>query len=148
VVKNQQELATANNRVKPGDIVILQNGEWKNVLLSLNCNGTKELPITFKAQTAGKVLITGNSKLKIGGSYIVVDGLYFFNGYAGAESVITFRNNADEIANNCRVTNTVINDFNNPKRLNENYWVSLYGKNNRLDHCSFFNKKNIQNKHA
>jgi poly(beta-D-mannuronate) lyase len=143
VVKNQQELATANNRVKPGDIVILQNGEWKNVLLSLNCNGTKELPITFKAQTAGKVLITGNSKLKIGGSYIVVDGLYFLNGYAGSESVITFRNNADEIANNCRVTNTVINDFNNPKRLNENYWVSLYGKNNRLDHCSFFNKKNI-----
>jgi poly(beta-D-mannuronate) lyase len=143
VVKNQQELATANSRVKPGDIVILQNGEWKNVLLSLNCNGTKELPITFKAQTAGKVLITGNSKLKIGGSYIVVDGLYFLNGYAGAESVITFRNNADQIANNCRVTNTVINDFNNPKRLNENYWVSLYGKNNRLDHCSFFNKKNI-----
>jgi poly(beta-D-mannuronate) lyase len=143
VVKNQQELATANSTVKPGDIVILQNGEWKNVLLSLTCSGTKELPITFKAQTAGKVLITGNSKLKIGGNYIVVDGFYFLNGYAGAEPVISFRNNADEIANNCRVTNTVINDFNNPKRLNENYWVSLYGKHNRLDHCSFFNKKNI-----
>jgi poly(beta-D-mannuronate) lyase len=143
VVKNQKELATANSRVKPGDIVILQNGEWKNVLLSLTCSGSKELPITFKAQTAGKVLITGNSKLKIGGNYIVVDGLYFLNGHAGAESVITFRNNVSEIANNCRVTNTVINDFNNPKRLDENYWVSLYGKNNRLDHCSFFNKKNI-----
>ena len=120
VVKNQKELANANSTVKPGDIVILQNGEWNNVLLSLTCSGTKELPITFKAQTAGKVLITGNSKLKIGGSYILVDGLYFLNGYSGAEAVITFRNNSDEIANNCRVTNTVINDFNNPKRLNEN----------------------------
>ena len=66
VVKNQKELANANSTVKPGDIVILQNGEWNNVLLSLTCSGTKELPITFKAQTAGKVLITGNSKLKIG----------------------------------------------------------------------------------
>jgi len=143
VVKNQKELANANSTVKPGDIVILQNGEWNNVLLSLTCSGTKELPITFKAQTAGKVLITGNSKLKIGGSYIVVDGLYFLNGYSGAEAVITFRNNSDEIANNCRVTNTVINDFNNPKRLNENYWIAFYGKNNRLDHSSFLNKKNL-----
>ncbi|WP_462251441.1 polysaccharide lyase 6 family protein [Ferruginibacter sp.] len=143
VVKNQEELARANKEAKPGDLVILQNGEWNNVILALNCNGTKEQPIYFKAQTPGKVLITGNSKLKIGGNYIIVDGLYFTNGYSDAESVITFRNNSDEIANNCRVTNTVINDFNNPKRLDANYWISFYGKKNRLDHCSFLNKKNL-----
>jgi poly(beta-D-mannuronate) lyase len=41
------------------------------------------------------------------------------------------------------VTNTVINDFNNPKRMQENYWVSFSGKFNRLDHCSFKDKKNM-----
>lgn len=143
VVKNQDEVTAANKEAKPGDIIILKNGEWNSVLLSVNCNGTKEKPVTFKAETSGKVVVTGHSQLNIGGNYIVVEGLYFSNGYSGSASVITFRNNKDEIANNCRVTNTVIDDYNNPKRLDENYWISFYGKNNRLDHCSFYNKKNI-----
>jgi poly(beta-D-mannuronate) lyase len=142
-VKNQEELAMANTTAKSGDIILLQNGVWNNVVITLNCNGTKKMPVTFKAQTPGRVLITGNSKLKIGGSFIIVDGLYFTNGFSGAESVITFRINEDDLANNCRVTNTVINDFNNPKRTDENYWVSCYGKHNRIDHCSFLNKKNM-----
>ena len=103
----------------------------------IDCNGTKENPIVFKSQTAGKVFITGNSKLKLGGNYIVVNGLYFTNGYAGDDAVISFRIDNKQLANNCRVTNTVIDDFNNPKRMDENNWVLFYGKNNRLDHCSF-----------
>ncbi|MBS1497179.1 MAG: hypothetical protein JSU03_00100 [Bacteroidetes bacterium] len=141
-VKNMSELQQANNMAKPGDTIVLKNGEWKNVNIALNCNGTKEQPIIFKAEKAGKVVITGQSKLAIGGSFIVVDGLYFTNGFAG-DAVIKFRINSNEIANHCRVTNTVINNFNNPKRMSENYWVMFYGKNNRLDHCSFFDKKNM-----
>ena len=143
LVKNIEELKTANKQAKPGDIIILQNGEWSNVTMSLNCNGTKEQPITFKAQTPGKVLITGKSKLLLGGHFIVIDGLNFSNGYAGEDAIIKFSIDKNEIAGNCRVTNTLINDFNNPGRLDENYWVAFYGKNNRIDHCSFFNKKNI-----
>jgi poly(beta-D-mannuronate) lyase len=143
VVKNAAELKTANSEAKPGDIIILQNGEWNNVHLLLSCTGTAALPIIVKAQTAGKVLITGNSSLKIGGTYIIVDGLYFVNGFAGNDEVIKFCIDKNTVANNCRVTNTAINDFNNPKRLDENYWIALYGKNNRIDHCSFVNKKNM-----
>jgi poly(beta-D-mannuronate) lyase len=143
VVKNAAELKTANSEAKPGDIIILQNGEWNNVHLLLSCTGTAALPIIFKAQTAGKVLITGNSSLKIGGTYIIVDGLYFVNGFAGNDEVIKFCIDKNTIANHCRVTNTAINDFNNPKLLDENYWIALYGKNNRIDHCSFVNKKNM-----
>jgi poly(beta-D-mannuronate) lyase len=142
-VKNAEELSKANTAAKPGDIIILRNGNWNNVTMILNCSGTKEKPVQFKAETAGKVIITGHSKLKIGGNYIVVNGFYFVNGFAGKDAVITFRTGKTDVANNCRVTNTVINDFNNSKRLDENYWVALYGKNNRLDHCSFTNKKNI-----
>ncbi len=143
LVKNLKELSNANKDAKPGDVVILENGEWNNVIMVLNCNGTKEQPITFKAQNQGQVLITGNSKLQLGGRFIIVDGLYFANGYAGADAIIKFCIDKKQLANNCRVTNTVINDFNNPKRLDENYWVAFYGKNNRLDHCSFLNKNNI-----
>jgi poly(beta-D-mannuronate) lyase len=143
VVANINELELANQNAKPGDTIVLKNGEWNNVTLKLDAMGLKEKPIVFKAESKGKVMITGNSKLLIGGSYLVIDGLYFTNGYSGVDAVIKFSINQQKIANHCRVTNTVINDFNNPKRLNENYWVALYGKNNRLDHCSFINKKNI-----
>lgn len=142
-VKNSDELAAANKNAAPGDIVILQNGNWENINIKLNCKGTKEHPIIFKAETAGKVIITGKSSLKIGGEYIIVDGLYFTNGYSGGEPIITFRSGKDQLANNCRVTNCVINDFNNPKRMDDNNWVTFYGKNNRLDHCSFKDKKNM-----
>ena len=143
VVNNINELNDANKKAQPGDVIILIDGEWKNVTITLNCSGTKEKPIIFKAQTAGKVFITGASQLKLGGNYLTVDGLYFTNGYAGDDAVINFRIDKDQLANNCRVTNCVVNDFNNPKRMDENNWVAFYGKNNRLDHCSFKDKKNI-----
>ena len=143
LVTNVYELELANKNAKPGDTIVLKNGEWKNAAIKLDAIGLKEKPIVFKSESKGKVIITGNSKLLIGGSYLIIDGLYFTNGYSGADAVIKFSINQQKIANHCRVTNTVINDFNNPKRLDENYWVALYGKNNRIDHCNFINKKNI-----
>ncbi|MBC7873469.1 MAG: hypothetical protein H7Y01_05715 [Ferruginibacter sp.] len=143
IVTNIKELDAANKKALPGDMIILQNGEWKDVTIRLNCNGTKEQPILFKAQTAGKVLITGHSQLQLGGSFIVADGFSFVSGFAGKEPVINFRIDSKQLANNCRVTNSSINDFNNPKRMDENNWVAFYGKNNRLDHCSFKDKKNM-----
>jgi len=142
-VKNIEELNSANKSAKAGDTIILQNGEWKNVTIILDCMGSKEKPLVIKAQTPGKVLITGNSKLKIGGQYIIVDGLYFVNGYAGKDAVISFRTDNKHLANDCRIINTVINDFNNPKRMDENNWVTFYGKRNKLDHCTFIDKKNM-----
>ena len=65
-VKTIEELNKANAEAKPDDIIVLKNGEWHNVTIALNCKGTKEQPITFKAETVGKVLITGKSKLSLG----------------------------------------------------------------------------------
>ncbi|MBK6936657.1 MAG: TonB-dependent receptor [Chitinophagaceae bacterium] len=143
IVKNITELNTANQQAKPGDIIVLKNGNWENVTIKLTCNGSRENPVYVKAETAGKVVITGNSKLGIGGEYIVVEGLLFTKGYAGSDAVITFRTGKDKLANNCQVTNCAIDDFNNSRRTDENYWVAFYGKNNRLDHSSFRNKKNL-----
>jgi poly(beta-D-mannuronate) lyase len=44
-------------------------------------------------------------------------------GYAGDDAVINFRIDNKQLANNCRVTNTAIDDFNNSKRMDENNWV-------------------------
>lgn len=143
-VKNIDELNNANRQARPGDTIVLKNGEWKNVIIKLSCTGTESNLIVFMAETPGKVNITGHSQLKIGGTYIVVQGLYFTNGYSGNDqSVIDFKIDKDRLANHCRVTETSIISFNNPQRMDDNDWVSLYGKNNRLDHCSFVNKLNM-----
>ncbi|MET0464150.1 MAG: polysaccharide lyase 6 family protein [Chitinophagaceae bacterium] len=142
-VKNVNELHLADKNAKPGDVIILANGEWKDALIKLAGKGTKEKPVTFMAQTPGKVMITGHSYLKIGGEHLIIKGLIFYNGFAGNNAVIEFRLNKDKLANNCRVTECSISDFNNAKRMDENYWISFYGKNNRVDHSHFRDKKNM-----
>lgn len=141
-VSNQTQLTEANKSAEPGDIIVLQNGTWKDCDLQLTCSGTAIKPIVVKAEIAGKVIITGKSNLRIGGNYIIVSGLEFVNGYAAEGDVWQFRA-GKTVANNCRVTNCVIRDFSNPKRLDENYWVAFYGKHNRVDYCTFGDKKNI-----
>ena len=86
LVKNIDELKKANIEALPGDIIVLQNGEWNNITIALNCNGTLKKPVTVKAETAGKVIITGNSKLQLGGSFINIDGFYFTKGFAAITS--------------------------------------------------------------
>ena len=141
-VSNFKELQTANNEVVPGDSIILKNGNWEDCKIVLSCNGTSSNPIVIKAETAGKVYVTGKSFLRINGNHLIVDGLYFINGSAAEGNVWEFRSK-DKVASDCRITNCSINGFNTIKRITENYWVAFYGKNNRLDHCTFYNKKNL-----
>jgi poly(beta-D-mannuronate) lyase len=142
-VTNAAELNKANTNARPGDTIILQNGKWDNVSMRLTCSGTADKPILFRAETAGKVILSGMSELKLGGAYIIVDGLLFTGGYSPTNAVIEYKINQEQVANHCRVTNCVINDFNQPKRLQQDEWVVFNGQHNRLDHCSFFNKKNL-----
>ena len=142
-VKNLEELNAANKSTRPGDTVELRNGVWMDALIKLDAKGTENQPIIFKAQTNGRVILSGASQLRLGGDWIVVEGWLFEKGFTPDGPVIEFRTGKDKLANNCRLTQCVINDFNKPKRLDDNNWIALYGRNNRIDHCSFFNKKNL-----
>ncbi|MFK7925133.1 MAG: chondroitinase-B domain-containing protein, partial [Bacteroidia bacterium] len=100
----QQAIETA----KPGDEIILSNGIWKDLNIKFAAKGTKDQSITLRAETPGKVLIQGESNLRLGGEYLVVDGLHFSNGFSPQGSVIEFAINDKMIANHCRITNCVI----------------------------------------
>ena len=105
------ELQKAIKTAKPGYEIVLQNGKWENVQIELQCNGTKDAPITIKAETAGEVFIEGESYIKIGGDYLIVDGLFFKNGYTPINALIQFRTDDENVANNCKVINCVIRRF-------------------------------------
>ena len=141
-VSSQSEYHDATKNLKPGDTIVLANGEWKNFEILFSGIGQKDKPITLTAEEKGKVFITGVSNLRMAGEYLVVSGLVFKDGHTPTSDVISFRRNKEHLANNSRVTEVVIDKFNNPERTESDYWVSMYGKNNRFDHNYLAGKNN------
>ncbi|HAI40751.1 MAG TPA: alginate lyase, partial [Maribacter sp.] len=141
-VENATELKNAIEQSKPGDNIILSNGIWKNTGITFYGHGTKDKPISIIAETPGKVFLEGNSYLHLGGEHLHVGGLYFRNGYSPNSSIIRFMINEDSVANYCRVTNTVLKDFNQPNRYTNDRWIEFYGKHNSFDHNFVSGKSN------
>ncbi|MGY0638223.1 MAG: polysaccharide lyase 6 family protein [Paraglaciecola chathamensis] len=142
LVENIEQFNKAAASVSPGDEIVLANGTWNDVELVLKGKGQADNPITLKAQTPGKVIITGQSNLAFSGEYIVISGLVFKDGSTPTGEVISFRTSNDDVANHSRVTNTVIDNFSTDLRQMSDLWVAMYGKHNRFDHNSLVNKRN------
>ncbi len=88
------------------------------------------------------LFLCGQSNLRLAGEYLVVSGLVFKDGYTPTREVIAFRRNKEHMANHSRVTEVVIDRFNNPERTESDYWVSMYGRHNRFDHNHLEGKNN------
>ncbi|WP_422358844.1 chondroitinase-B domain-containing protein [Reichenbachiella sp.] len=142
VVRTVTEFNTAVESATAGDTIFLQNGIWQDAQLDFFASGTSENPVVLKAQTPGEVVLSGASRLRIYGEHLVVSDLDFQNGNSSGDDIIQFKKSSSELAQNCRLTNIRILDF-NPATDNIAYkWVSIYGSNNRVDHCHFEGKNN------
>ncbi|WP_422105501.1 chondroitinase-B domain-containing protein [Winogradskyella sp.] len=145
-VSDHDALYKALKDSKPGHHIILANGTYKDITIKFRSKGTKENPIVLKAETPGKVFIEGQSYLKFGGEYLTVEGLHFKNGFSPSNAVVDFKisykDTLDEIANNCKLTNCVIEDFNKLKRDDSDLWVQFWGRHNELSHCYIAGKTN------
>ena len=128
--------------LKAGDNVVLGNGVWRDFEILFEGKGTESAPITLTAEEKGKVIISGQSSLSLAGEHLIVSGLVFKDGYTPTSSVIAFRKNKTELANHSRVTEVVIDNFSNPERFENDYWVAMYGKYNRFDHNHLEGKRN------
>ena len=142
LVRNIEEFDSVVETLQPGDKVVLANGTWTEVELRFKAEGLPDNPIELTAEEPGKVIISGQSNLAFSGSHIIVSGLVFKDGFTPTSEVISFRTSKEELANNSRVTNTVIDNFTNPERHDSDTWVAIYGKNNQFDHNSLIGKGN------
>ena len=142
LVHTLEEYNQAVNLAKPGSTIVLANGVWENAELLFQGKGTAEAPITLTVEEKGKVTLEGQSYLQIAGEYLHVEGLVFKNGYTPTNEVISFRKNNNELAYNSRLSECVIDNYSNPERHEQDSWVALYGKNNRVDHNHFEGKGN------
>lgn len=141
-VTTASELEEAIDNAGPGSDIILSDGVWNDIQIEFYGFGTKEAPITLRANSPGKVFISGQSNLKLGGEYLIVDGLHFINGASPSRAVIQYHINQDTLAYHCRVTNCVIENFNKAQRNMVDVWVSLKGRHNEFDHCYLAGKSN------
>ncbi|MBU1098922.1 MAG: T9SS type A sorting domain-containing protein [Bacteroidetes bacterium] len=140
VANNATELNSFSSVVSPGDTILLRDGVWLNQEVQFKGNGAQGDSIVIMPETPGHVIFTGNSKFRFGGTYIKIDGLRFIAGYTTDGHVIEFRNGSE--SNYCRVTNTSIVNYNPATPRDEYKYLSIYGKNNRVDHCYFTGKTN------
>ena len=130
-------------KLQPGDSIVLANGVWQNAELLFEGKGTADKPIKLAVEEKGKVTLEGASNLQLAGEYLIVEGLVFKNGHTPTNAVISFRKSKSELANNSRLTECVIDNYNNPERQVQDYWITIYGKNNRIDHNHIVGKKNL-----
>jgi len=142
LVEDQQAYKDAVKNAKPGDVIRLADGTWEDFEILFTGKGDKDNPITLTAETKGKVILTGQSNLRLGGEYLEVSGLVFKDGYTPTKEVISFRQNKENLAYNSRVTEVVIDNYNQPERYEVDFWVMMYGKNNRFDHNHLVGKRN------
>ena len=142
VVNDISELNIAISKAVPGDHILLADGIWKDAAIKFYGDGSETAPITISAETPGKVFLEGNSFIQLGGEFLTVSNLYFRNGYSPNGAIIRFMINEDSVANHCRVTNTVIKDYNQLNRYTNDRWIELYGKHNQFDHNYISGKSN------
>lgn len=143
LVKNAAELNALSNKLSPGDTVLMKNGIWLDQNIEFIGYGAEGDSIVIKAESPGQVILTGSSRLEFSGAYVKVDGLRFTAANSELDDEpIEFRTSSSNLAQHCRLTNTSIVNYNPPSKTLEFKWVSIYGKNNRVDHCYFENKVN------
>ena len=135
LISNPTELTELASAL-PGDAVVLKNGVWNDVHINVTKGGSADAPLVIRAETAGEVILEGNSNLKIDAPYVTVDGLYFRRGAKIGGNVITF-NSSHGIVRNCTVMDA------HPLNLEtKGYFVFFSGENNRVDRCYFKGKSN------
>jgi poly(beta-D-mannuronate) lyase len=138
LVKDVAEFDAAVKAALPGDAIVLADGEWRDAKLVVRAGGTRELPLTVRAQTPGRVVFVGRSTLRIGGEYVVVKDMHWKDVEADGE-VIAFRIDSQNLARHCQLTECAITGDTPTK--GDRKWVSLYGEGHYVTNCRFEGKQ-------
>lgn len=136
------DVAATLREARPGDRIVIENGRYSDLSLKWLGRGAEGKPVRIEAATPGGVEITGGSTLRLAGEWLEVSGLCFRDGVAPSGSVIEFRNGR-EVANHCRLTECVVDNYNPARRDMAYSYILLYGRHNRVDHCSLMGKLNL-----
>ncbi|MFC1452099.1 polysaccharide lyase 6 family protein [Verrucomicrobiota bacterium] len=128
-IGSNRDLAEISESIKPGDTIILKDDTWHDEVLDIWAKGEPGKWITFRAETPGKVVLTGISGIHAAGAYVHITGLYFRNG-AQRWRLVTLK------GHHVRLSNTAVYGS------KADQWVYLdHGSRQvEVDHCRFEHK--------
>ncbi len=141
-VGSPAELTAALKQARPGDVILLAQGEWKDADLLVEVQGEEEAPIRVLAEAPGRTVLTGLSRLRLAGRYTRVEGL-LFQGCTYPGDLIQFRSSSTKLARGCKLLDCAIVDCNPEDPELTTRWVSIYGSWNEVARCYVAGKKNI-----
>jgi poly(beta-D-mannuronate) lyase len=143
MVSDAESARKAVRDAAPGDRIILAAGDWRDVDLRLDGEGTAEAPITIQGGEGGGTKFVGASRVRLGGSHLVLRGLQFHNLSGSQADWLEYRIDSKRLASHCRVTDCLfVEDAGFTAAEKENRWIGIYGEANQLDHCRIEGKKN------
>lgn len=105
-----------------GNTILLDDGIYENIKLTIDNVGTLTNPIIIKAKNNGKVFFSGSVNVSITGQYIILSNIIFTNGSGSVQLK----------GSNNRITNCEfsLNDGDGPI-------LTIHKYNNRVDHNVF-----------
>lgn len=83
----------SGNTLQPGNKVIMRNGIWNSQTITFKETGTETNPITLMAETVGRIIMPGNSRLVVGNARLITDDLSFMNSYSSTHTIKTLITN-------------------------------------------------------
>ena len=138
-VKSSEEF-NALKSLHPGDTILWENGEYRDVTIKLKAQGTEDAPVVFRAQTFGKVIFKGASSISLDGQWCVAEGFTFNELDTSAKySVLT----TTKRSSGCRFSDCRVDGKGSKSSSVDTKWVSLYGRNNEVSYCTFHDKRNM-----
>lgn len=144
LVHSVEAWSEALSKVRRGDTLVVADGVYADFEMSLRSSGKSDQPIIIRAQNLGKVIISGDSSIRIYGDHIQFSGFYFKDG----------KRNPDEWASHgpglltvygshVRITECAFHQFDTAN----GGWITVMPSPSgvspqfvRIDHCSFTNK--------
>jgi hypothetical protein len=135
---------TALPTLPAGDTVLVHNGVYPNVTVTLTGNGTAANPVIIYAETNGGVAFSGVTAVTIAGSYVTFAGFKFDGDTAAGGSPGTNKSSILQLAsgsNHCTVTNCMIRNFDaNAVPGNTYYWFMVRGYTHTIEYNSIEGK--------
>lgn len=130
-VTSARDIEQVASQAKPGDVLLMSDGDWKDQVIQLKANGAEDKPITLRAQTPGKVRLVGESSIVAEGDYLVVSGVSLDHSTGEGDGVVLR-------GDHNRLTESSVVDG------KYKFFVHLFGSDNRVDHCYLAGKTTDQ----
>ncbi len=104
------DVVAAAKRAQAGDEIVLADGEYRDLKVTLAAKGEPGKPIVLRAAKIGAAVLTGAPGVVVTGEHIEVRGLFFKDGRwpAGARGAVNFDGAGHSRLTECRFENSTL----------------------------------------